>query len=218
MTLQTPSSGASQPYAGGAEMLRLVQRLFLSTTNGPAPREVVFCGVGSENGSSFVCANAGKSLAASTSRSVCLVDANLIASRLWGFLEGSATASTADKAASLREQCIAAGENLWVAGADVLMDEGGGLASAAVLKHRLAELRQTFEFVLIDAPGADLSGDATLLGQSTDGVVLVIDAEVTRKITARKVKESFDAANVRLLGAVLNDRQFPIPKGLYNRL
>lgn len=211
------ASEFSQPRAGGAEMLRLVQRLFLSARNGNVPRQVVFLGVGKENGSSVVCANAGKTLAAASSRSVCLVEANLISPRLWSFVGGGEAVATHEKTASVREQCVPVGENLWYAGIDLLTD-AGGLVSAAKLKEVLAELRLEFEFVLIDAAGADLSGDAALLAQAADGAVLVIDAEVTRKITARKVKESLEAANVRLLGAVLHDRQFPIPKALYNRL
>ena len=62
--------------AGGEEMLRLIQRIFLSG-NGGAPRQVVFCGVDSENESSSVCGRAGRTLAANSSRPVCLIDANL---------------------------------------------------------------------------------------------------------------------------------------------
>ena len=41
---------------GGEEILRLIQRIFLSA-NGCAPRQVVLCGVDDENGSSSVCAH-----------------------------------------------------------------------------------------------------------------------------------------------------------------
>jgi Mrp family chromosome partitioning ATPase len=57
-----------------------------------------------------------------------------------------------------------------------------------------------------------------MIGRLADGVVLVIEAHATRREAARKVKESLEAANVRLLGAVLNKRTFPIPEVLYNRI
>ena len=67
----------------GEEMLRLIQRIFLSA-NGSAPRQVVLCGVDDENGSSSVCAQAGRTLAANSSRPVCVVDANVRSPRLSG--------------------------------------------------------------------------------------------------------------------------------------
>src|SRR6185437_5036442 len=75
------SSGAVN--VGGEEMLRLIQRIFLSV-DGSAPRQVVFCGVDDENGSSSVCARAGRTLAVNSSWPVCLVDANVRSPRLSG--------------------------------------------------------------------------------------------------------------------------------------
>lgn len=87
-----------------------------------------------------------------------------------------------------------------------------------LVRSRIAELREHFGYVLICAPPVNLSPDAILFGQFADGVVLVVKANSTRRATAVKVKESFEASNVRLLGAVLNDRTFPIPEALYRRL
>jgi Mrp family chromosome partitioning ATPase len=57
-----------------------------------------------------------------------------------------------------------------------------------------------------------------LLSRWTDGVVLVLEANATRRDAARRVKEILDAANVSVLGVVLNNRTFPIPDVLYRRL
>jgi len=202
---------------GGEEMLRLVQSIFLSA-NGSAPRQVVFCGVDGENGSSSVCANAGRVLAANTSRSVCLVDANLRSARLSGLFGVDATILFPGKPASVREQCVPLGGNLWLAGTDLLTDDRDALLSLAELKHLLAQLSGEFEYVLIDAPGAGVCGDAAILGQVADAAVLIIEANSTRRMSARKAKESLDAVGVRLLGTVLQNRSFPIPQTLYNLL
>jgi Mrp family chromosome partitioning ATPase len=199
------------------ETLRLVQRVFLSP-NGSAPRQVVFCGVDGENGSSSVCASAGRALAAHSSQSVCLVDANLRSPRLSDRFGVNTTTSFSGTSDSIREQCVQVDGNLWLAGTDMLSDERGSLLSVDKLKHRLAQLHRVFEYVLIDAPGAGVSGDAAILGQIADAVVLVIEANRTRRLTARKAKESLDAAGVRLLGTVLHNRSFPIPGRLYERL
>jgi Mrp family chromosome partitioning ATPase len=201
----------------GEQMLRLVQTAFLST-NGSAPRRVIFCGVDGENGSSSVCASAGRTLAANSSGAVCLVDANLRSPRLSGIFGVDTTIPFPDKSASVREQCVQIGGNLWLAGTDLLSDDRGSLLSVAELKQLLAQLRSVFEYVLIDAPGTSVSGDAAILGQVADAAILVIEADSTRRMSARKAKESLDAAGVRLLGAVLHNRSFPIPAGLYKRL
>jgi Mrp family chromosome partitioning ATPase len=47
---------------------------------------------------------------------------------------------------------------------------------------------------------------------------VVLQANATRRETARKLKLDMQSSNVRLLGAVLNDRTFPIPDSIYSRL
>jgi Mrp family chromosome partitioning ATPase len=199
------------------EIARLVQSLFLSA-DGSAPRQVVFCGVDAENGSSSVCARAGRTLANNSSLSVCLVDANVGSPRLSGILGFDRTTPFSHRSTPVHEQCVQITSNLWLAGADVLADARGLLAPADRVRHVLAQLREVFDYLLIDAPGTSIRGDAAILGQVTGAAVLVIEANRTRRQTARKAKETLDAAGVRVLGTVLRDRSFPIPEELYKRL
>ena len=94
------------------------------------------------------------------------------------------------------------GGNLWLAGPEILADNSRVLLPPDELKKRLAQLRETFEYMLIDAPGTSVCGDAQLLGLVADAAILVIEANSTRRLTARKAKETLDAAGVRLLGTV----------------
>jgi Mrp family chromosome partitioning ATPase len=202
---------------GGEEMLRLVQRIFLSA-NGTAPRQVVLCGVDGENGSSSVCAMAGRTLAANSSRKVCVVDANVRSPRLASMFGVDGTSPFSGSSAPLRDQCVKVGNNLWLAGPSILADKSRVLLPPVELKERLEELRHEFEYMLIDAPGTSVCGDAQLLGLVADAVILVIEANNTRRLTARNAKESLDSAGVRLLGTVLYNRSFPIPQKLYRAL
>ena len=86
------------------------------------------------------------------------------------------------------------------------------------LNARIEELRQEFPIILMDSPPVNLYSDAISLGQSADGVVLVVSANSTRKEAARRAKQSFENAGARLLGAVLNNRTYPIPQVIYDRL
>jgi Mrp family chromosome partitioning ATPase len=203
--------------ASGGEMLRLVQNVFLMNQE-EAPRQVVFCSIDGEDGSSSVCASAGRVLAANGSQSVCLVDANLRSPRLSRMLGMHKPTPFSVTQPSLRGQCSEIESNLWLAGSKVIAGDNGALLPMNALKTRISELRDLFEYVLIAAPGVNVSGDAQLLGQVSDAVILVVEANKTRRLSARKAKESLDAAGVRLLGSVLHDRTFPIPEHLFRRL
>src|SRR5664279_3244401 len=150
--------------ARGEEMLRLVQSIFLST-NGNAPHQVVICGVDSENGSSSICANVGRTLAANSSRQVCLIDANVRSPRLSGMFGVDKMTPFATNKVSAREHCLQIEDNLWLAGPSLLANESRVLLPVHELKERLIQLRDVFEYLVIDAPGTAVCGDAQLLGQ-----------------------------------------------------
>jgi Mrp family chromosome partitioning ATPase len=60
---------------------------------------------------------------------------------------------------------------------------------------------------------------ATLqVAQQSDGLVLVIEANTTRRERAARAKEVLAESQISLLGAVLNNRTFPIPENVYQRL
>ena len=86
------------------------------------------------------------------------------------------------------------------------------------MRARIAELRTEFDYVLIDSPVLSVSNDAASLGRASDGVVLVLKAHSSRREVARKAVENFENERVRVLGAVLNKRTFPIPESIYNKL
>jgi Mrp family chromosome partitioning ATPase len=197
------------------EMFRLVTTIFLSGQQ-DSPRQVVFAGVDGDGESSSVCAHAARILSGRTLKLVCVVDANVRSARLSHIF--GIERKTSSSAKSVREQCAQIGPNLWLAGTDLMSDARGELLPIEELKHRLAQLGDVFEYLLIDAPGARASKDAELLALAADAAVLVVEANKTRRTSAAKAKESFEAAGIRLLGTVLNNRSFPIPEKLYRLL
>lgn len=199
------------------EMLRLVQNLFLSAgENGP--RQVVFCGVDEQNGSSSVCAQAGRTLAANTTKAVCLIDANVRSANLSRLLGGGKPIAFSPRSGSLHEHCMQLGTNLWLAESHLFSDSRGALLPVEEFKHRLKQLESAFDYLLIDAPGVGASRDAMTLGRVIDAAILVLEAGRTRRMNAARVKEALEDAGVRLLGTVLHDRSFPIPEKIYRRI
>jgi succinoglycan biosynthesis transport protein ExoP len=198
------------------EMLRLAQTTFLSNT-ASVPRLVVFCGVEEENGSSSVCAGAGRAIAMISAKSVCLIDANVRSSPLSKTF-GVNTATGIPGVASLHEQCFEIDRNLYLAGTEFLFDKRGVLFLVPELKRRIKQLQDVFEYVLIDAPANSISGDAIVLGQIADAAILVVEANSTRRTAARGSKDTLEAAGVRFLGTILRNQSFPLPKRLSDRL
>ncbi len=86
------------------------------------------------------------------------------------------------------------------------------------MRSRIKELRQEFDYVLVDAASLDLYTDGIVLAGASDGLILVLGANSSRREAARNVVEELKAANVPLLGAVLNKRAFPIPEFIYRKL
>jgi protein-tyrosine kinase len=82
----------------------------------------------------------------------------------------------------------------------------------------LQTLRYSFDFVLLDCRSLKDSGDAALFAPVVDGVVVVVEAERTRKEQVRATLNTIEMAQGNLLGCVLNKRQYPIPEWLYQRL
>ena len=199
------------------QMQQLIQRVFLSM-DGTGPHAVVFCGVDEKNGSASVCARAARALASNSGQTVCLIDANVRSPRLSRLLQIDTAARIVNPSSSVRERCEQMDDHLWFAGPALLAGSRSTLPSADELKDILAQLRGAFEYLLIDAPATNVCGDAVLLGRAADSAILVIDANITRKLTARRAKETLDAAGVRLAGTVLHNRTFPIPEGLYRKL
>lgn len=198
------------------EMLHLAQTTFLANT-GRVPRLVVFCGVEEENGSSAVCAGAGRAIALLGAKSVCLVDANTRDSRLSRIFGVGSSLPYPGKPLSPREQCVLIHHNLFLAATDMLFDSRGALLSAPDLKQRLKQLQDCFDYVLVDAPANSVCGDAVALGQIADAAILIIEADKTRRLTARRTKETLEAAGVRLLGTVLRNQSPSLPKSLLKR-
>lgn len=85
-------------------------------------------------------------------------------------------------------------------------------------QSQLADMRARFEYILVSTSPMHQSADALALGQVSDGVVLVLEANSSRRDAAQRAKASLQASNVKLLGAVLNNRTFPIPEAIYRKL
>jgi protein-tyrosine kinase len=201
------------------ELTRVVQRLFLGAE---AARAVVMAGSEASSGCSWVCARMAEILASQVSASVCVVDANFASPGLHQQFQTENQMGLSDalrEQGSIRQFAQRVGrENLWLLSSGADSVQWQSLISSDRMRARVAELRSEFHYVLIDGPALDTVNDSVVLGRSAEGVVVVIKANSARRETARKAVRELETAKVRVLGAILNQRTFPIPQGIYNKL
>ncbi|MGB7845005.1 MAG: CpsD/CapB family tyrosine-protein kinase [Candidatus Acidiferrum sp.] len=213
--------GADLATIAREEEIKLVQRIFPGTVQ-DSPRVGLFASVDELAGCAAICARTGEILAARAEGPVCLVDANFQSPSLHKCFglendKGLAEATLETGPVQNFAQQIS-GSDLWLMTSGKLTAEVSSPTAADALRGRLSELRKAFRYVVIHSGPLRLESTAMLLSRLADGVVLVLEANSTRRDSARRAKENLAAARVTLLGVVLNNRIFPIPEPIYRWL
>jgi hypothetical protein len=192
------------------EQLRgLVRQVFFST-DARAVKQVVFSSVGRNPNLGGLCDKVGHALALETSADVAIVGGEQPERVIERFPR---TGSAAIKSWSTQIRT-----NLWRVPEFKARECQDVSGTAGFYLSCLTDLRREFEYTVIHGPAAGISSDAALLGELTDGIILVLAANSSRRATARRTKEALEATRSRILGTVLSERRFPIPEGIYRRL
>jgi tyrosine-protein kinase Etk/Wzc len=79
------------------------------------------------------------------------------------------------------------------------------LFSSERLAALIAELRQAFDVVVFDCPPVLLFVDAMLIGEHTDGVVLVYKSGKMARRALKRAKDQVTVSHGKILGVVFND-------------
>lgn len=189
------------------EITKVVQRVFVFPEFS-APRVVVFSSIDKASSSSEMCFHTARVLTTTLAGTVCLMDANSQAPllhKLSGVDKNPGLSKAIDSRDPIKDFAVRLpGGNLWLLPAGSIED----LRSQLLLegfRRRLTELRKEFDYILIDAPPVLAAASTVLLGRMADGVILVVDANSTRRENARRAKETFESAGVKLIGAILNN-------------
>ncbi len=212
---------AAEQSAIREEILKLVQRVFHPSSQ-VSQKTIMFAAIDSSGGCGWLCAAIGRLLAESVSGSVCLVEGNF---RTPSPRKGAGASNDYGLADALRDEGEIKGfaqkigpDNYWHLSSGSLAHDSLNLLRSPRMKERFDELRQEFDYLVIDAPPLGAYADAMTIGRLADGVVLVLEANETRREAALHVTESLRLSNIPVLGAILNNRTFPIPAALYKRL
>lgn len=189
----------------------LVRQVFSAGLNPPV-QQVVFSPVDRETDVRGLCRWVGEVLAEEK-----LTEIAVIYESATGLEVGSARRDSEGdsryRTAPIRQFATPIHRNVWQVPPQSSMPT---LPCRSSLCSYMAELRREFEYSIVAAPASTTSSKAAEMARFADGIILVVSAQHTRRVTALKVKNAL--GHLRLLGTVLSDREFPIPTSIYRRL
>jgi Mrp family chromosome partitioning ATPase len=189
------------------EIERLAHSLFLLPGTA-TPQVVVFAEVEGRQQPSHICVRVAEALAAHTSGTICVVDANLAKPSLASYFHLENHLGLTDmllESLPLEACAPLNGGRLTVVPAGSAYSGWQRLLGSESMQWRLREMRERFDHVLIDAPPLATCPQSHFLGRLSDGVVMILEANSTRRDMAVQLRQELEQAKVKVLGAVLNN-------------
>ncbi len=200
VTLTDPDSPAAEAYR------TLRTGLMFSLVDSP-PKAILLTSAGKEEGKSTTCANLAITLA-QAQKKVLVVDCDLrkpVAHKIFGLrnFEGMTDVLTGERSA---QQVIQKPlENLNVITVGPLPPNPTELLSSRRFTEFLKGIRESFDYVLVDAPPIGLVSDPAIVATQADGVLLVLNSQGTRKKEVHQAVRNLEAVGARVLGTVINN-------------
>ena len=194
------------------EQIRGLVRQVFSTGLNPPVQQVVFSPVERETDVRSLCTWVGEVLAQEKVAEIAIIDETEVS------LERSPSRADLEahsqyRSTPIRQLATSIHRNVWLVPP---RSAGPDSCHRSSLCAYMAELRREFEYSIVAAPAPSVSSAALEMARFADGIILVLSAQHTRRVTALKVKNAL--GSVRLLGTVLSDREFPMPTSIYRRL
>jgi len=98
------------------------------------------------------------------------------------------------------------------------MGVGSHAMSEAQWEAFFREARRHYDVILVDNPALERSSASLIVAPLVDMTLVVIEAEATRAAVARNMIERIESATGEVTGAILNKRNFYIPRAIYSWL
>ena len=200
VTAASPGSVASEAYRS------LRTNLLYSFIDHP-PKVIVVTSPGPSEGKSTTCANLSVVLA-QAAKSTLLIDCDFRKPTIHKFFALSNFEGIVDVLVGQRRL-----EEVWhepVNGLKVIPvgfipANPAEILGSQRLLELLARVREEFDYIVLDAPPAGLVSDPAILATQGDGVLLVLDAQKTRKGSVRQSMRILRNVGANVLGVVMNN-------------
>lgn len=197
----------SDPMGLASEAYRTIRTNLLYSFADLPLQVVVMTSPGPKEGKSTTCANLGVTLAQADKRTL-ILDCDLRKPvvhkvfglrNVWGLV--NVLAGERDLSGIWHEPM----KNLKVVTVGPVPPNPAELLGSRRFAELIEQVRKDFDYVLIDAPPVELVSDPAILATQSDGVLLVLDAQKTRKGAVRRSMRGLEAVGANVLGTVMNN-------------
>lgn len=206
----------TNPHSIAAEQYRTIRTNINFSTLDIDSKVILFTSAAKEEGKSTTAANMAI-VFAETGKKVLLIDADMRRPTLYRtFQLGNNTglSNLLLRKGSLKQSVKVSG----IANLDLLMSgqippNPAELLESDALDELMAEMRESYDYILFDSPPILSVTDSKILANRCDGTVLVVNTGKSEKISVEKARDSLATAKALILGVVLNN--YPMNKENY---
>lgn len=197
------------PQSPLAEVFHTISALLEGQAAEKGSKSFMIASSNPEEGKSTVMANLGVALARGGAK-VVLIDADLRKAVLHRFFEinnetGLTTYLQSGEPASIDDlTCATSIDNLWLLPAGPHERSPVTMLKSERMTDLLVQLRDKYDYILVDVPPVRIAADTLLLASRMDGVIMLVSAGETSKDDVTHTKRLLEAARGKLVGAVLN--------------
>lgn len=97
------------------------------------------------------------------------------------------------------------GDNLLLLTSGKIPPNPSEMLGSKAMKNLLKELRENFDYIIIDTPPVQAVTDSQVLSTEADGTLLVIKAEKTKKDSVHNSINLLRKVNANIIGTILNE-------------
>lgn len=200
VTVQNPAGSAAEAY-------RLLRTNLLYALVDNPPEVILLTSPGSGEGKSVTCANLGVALA-NGGKNTLIVDCDLRHPTIHRIFDREGAGGLVNLLvgeSSLLEVTHEPLPRLRVVTAGPATPNPAELLNSERFAEFLYGVREEFDYVLLDAPAMEMVSDPVILATRVDGVLMVLDAQNTRKGALRNAMHRVEAVGGNVLGTVMNN-------------
>jgi len=189
----------------------------------PKPRRsLLLSGATAGEGVTTLTTFLGTSLAVRDGKKTVVIDASFKSprfSRIFGLLGRPGLSDYCSGSAELADVLAKTDcDQLFLMGVGTELYNPSLILSSDRARSLASELTQRFDYVLFDTGAVLAHAETSMLSSSVDGVVLIVRSGKTKREVLLKAEKLIRFSGGRVIGSVLNRRQYPIPDSIYKRL
>ncbi len=205
------------------EQYKILRTNILSLKSAKRPKSIVITSAIHSEGKTITSLNLAVSMSQAVRKpKILLIDADMRRGRVAKYLGVNQDIGLSellqDKATPSEVMFNIDIDNLTFISSGETPDNPAELLGSDTMSNFLSEMRQKFDYLLIDTPPIIPVTDSGIVGAQCDGVIMVIQAGRTQRGVVRRAEELLYQAHSKILGHVLTNIEYHLPEYIYRYL